>query len=75
MRSVWRVGNDDFHVFEDRFRIFFADIDTLRPCMIKRHVAGISTLLEPSSTGSTTAAFTRLLGSTALGTLAASYRG
>ena len=42
-------------------------LDAFPPCVIKIRVAGISTLVEPSTTASATTEFTGFLGSTALG--------
>ena len=43
--------------------------------MLELRVGDISTVLEPSTTTSATAAFARVLYSAALGTLFAAYRG
>ena len=46
----------------------FAGLDALDPCMIKGSVAGISTVLEPSTTASATTEFAGFLDTAALGT-------
>ena len=40
----------------------FAGLDALAPCVIKVWVAGISTVLEPSTTGSAATELARFLG-------------
>ena len=52
-------------------KLTFASLDALRPCVLKLCVTTIATLLEPSTTASTTAEFTGFLGGAALGTAAA----
>ena len=58
-------------------QLTFACLDALVPRVIKLCVAGISTVLEPSTIASATTEFAGFLGSTALGTpaAAAAYRG
>ena len=51
----------------------FASLDALGPCMIKLCVADISTVLEPSTTTSTTAAFPGFLSGAALWTCSSGY--
>ena len=53
----------------------FAGPDALSPCMTEFCVAGISTALEPSTTTSATAAFTKFLDNAALGTAVAGHQG
>ena len=48
-------------------------VDSLRPCMFKRHVADISAFLEPSATTGATAAFARSFGRGALATYRAQH--
>ena len=45
----------------------FASLNALGPCVVKLCVACISTVLEPSTAASTTAAFAKFLRSTTLG--------
>ena len=45
----------------------FASLDTLHPCMIKLCIAGISTIIEPSTTADATATLARFLDNAALG--------
>ena len=49
-------------------KVTFASVNALSPSMSELHVASISTLLEPSTAASATAAFARVLGSSAIGT-------
>ena len=51
----------------------FAGLDALDPCMIKGSVAGISTVLEPSTAISATTEFAGFLDAAALGTRVAAY--
>ena len=51
----------------------FASLNALDPCMISICVASISTVLEPSTTASATAALTGFLDSTALGAYGNGY--
>ena len=51
-----------------RSQLTFASPDALGPCMIEPCVTGISALLEPSTTASAAAAFTRFPDNTTLGT-------
>ena len=53
----------------------FAGLDALGPCVIELRVASIPAIIEPGAVASTATAFAGFLGSTALRTVAAAYRG
>ena len=63
------------HEEQDFHQRTFAGPNALNPCMIKVCVAGISTLVEPSTAASAATEFAGFLNSAAVGTTLPAYRG
>ena len=67
------MKHDQRWVDQIRSHICFACLNALGPCMINRRVAGISTVLEPSTAASATTEFAGFLDTATLGTRVAAY--